>query len=67
MRDSRQPAAATSRLPLLPVSVIIAARYEAHNLPRCLDSVREVGEVRCGFREHDNTVEIAESHGAKVV
>jgi hypothetical protein len=40
---------------------------EAHNLPRCLDPVREVGEARCGFREHDNTAEIAESHGAKVV
>jgi len=39
------PAAATSRLPLLPVSVIIAARNEARNLPRCLNSVREVGEV----------------------
>ena len=38
-------AAATSRLPLLPVSVIIAARNEGHNIGRCLDSVREAGEV----------------------
>ena len=62
------PAAATSRLPLLPVSVIIAARNEGHNLPRCLDSIRDAGEVYVvDSQSTDNTVEIAESHGAKVV
>ena len=62
------PAAVASRLPLLPVSVIIAARNEAHNLPRCLDSVRDAGEVYVvDSQSTDDTVEIAESHGAKVV
>jgi len=62
------PAAVASRLPLLPVSVIIAARNEAHNLPRCLDSVRDAGEVYVvDSQSTDSTAEIAESRGAKVV
>jgi cellulose synthase/poly-beta-1,6-N-acetylglucosamine synthase-like glycosyltransferase len=62
------PAAVSSRLPLLPVSVIIAARNEGHNLSRCLDSLREVGEVYVvDSQSIDDTVEIAESHSAKVV
>jgi len=31
--------------PFVAVSVIVAARNEAHNLPRCLDAVRNFGEV----------------------
>lgn len=62
------PAAATNRLPVLPVSVIIAARNEAHNLPRCLDSLRDAGEVDVvDSHSPDDTVETAASHGAKLV
>ena len=52
----------------LPVSVIIAARNEAKNLPRCLEALREVGEIYViDSQSTDNTVEIARSHGAQVV
>jgi glycosyltransferase involved in cell wall biosynthesis len=52
----------------LPVSVIIAARNEAKNLSRCLEALREVGEVYViDSQSTDNTVEIARSHGAQVV
>ena len=52
----------------LPVSVIIAARNEAKNLPRCLQALREVGEVYViDSQSTDDTVEIARSHGAQVV
>lgn len=52
----------------LPVSVIIAARNEAKNLPRCLQALREVGEVYViDSQSTDNTVEIARSLGAHVV
>ncbi len=52
----------------LPVSVIVAARNEEKNLPRCLDALREVGEVYVIDSEStDATPEIARSFGAKVV
>jgi glycosyltransferase involved in cell wall biosynthesis len=52
----------------LPVSVIIAARNEAKNLPRCLQALREVGEVYViDSQSTDITVEIARSLGAQVV
>ena len=52
----------------LPVSVIIAARNEAKNLPRCLQALREVGEVYViDSQSTDDTVEIARSHAAQVV
>jgi len=52
----------------LAVSVIIAARNEAKNLPRCLQALREVGEVYViDSQSTDNTVEIARSLGAHVV
>jgi hypothetical protein len=38
---TKSPSAAV----VLPVSVIIAARNEAKNLPRCLETLRGVGEV----------------------
>ena len=57
--------AAAARLPL---SVIVPARNEARNLPRCLASIREVGEVYVvDSQSSDETVEIARSCGAKVV
>jgi glycosyltransferase involved in cell wall biosynthesis len=51
----------------LPVSVIIAARNEAKNLPRCLQALKDFGEVYViDSQSKDATVEIARSHGAQV-
>jgi glycosyltransferase involved in cell wall biosynthesis len=53
---------------LLPVSAIVAVRNEAHNLPRCLESLRDVGEVHViDSQSTDATVQIANSYGAHVV
>ena len=53
---------------LLPVTVIVAARNEAHNLPRCLESLRAVGEVFVvDSQSTDDTAQIARSYGAQVV
>jgi glycosyltransferase involved in cell wall biosynthesis len=52
----------------LPVSVIVPARNEASNLPRCLESLREVGEIYViDSQSSDGTAEIARSFGAKVL
>ncbi|MFZ0806344.1 MAG: glycosyltransferase family 2 protein [Candidatus Sulfotelmatobacter sp.] len=52
----------------LPVSVIVAARNEEKNLPRCLAALREVGEVYViDSQSIDATPEIARTFGAKVV
>ena len=52
----------------LPVSVIVPVRNEASNLPRCLESLRGVGEVYVvDSQSSDGTAEIARSWGAKVV
>jgi len=53
---------------VLPVSVIVPVRNEARNLPACLESLREVGEVYVvDSQSTDATVEIARSFGAHVV
>ena len=53
---------------VLPVTVIIPVRNEAHNLPRCLEALREIGEVYVvDSQSTDETCAIAESFGAKVV
>jgi glycosyltransferase involved in cell wall biosynthesis len=53
---------------LLPVSVIVPVRNEARNLARCLDSLREFGEVYVvDSASTDETIAIAREHGAKVV
>jgi len=59
----------TERPPaLLPLTAIVAARNEAHNLPPCLASLRDVGEVYVvDSQSTDATVEIAQSFGAHVV
>jgi glycosyltransferase involved in cell wall biosynthesis len=55
-------------LPALPVSVIIPARNEARNLPRCLASLASVGEIYLiDSQSTDETARIAASYGAKVV
>jgi|SRR5271166_1909937 len=52
----------------LPITVIVAARNEAHNLERCLKSLRCAGEVYViDSQSTDATVQIAESYGAHVV
>jgi glycosyltransferase involved in cell wall biosynthesis len=52
----------------LPVSVIVPARNEATNLPRCLESLRGVGEIYViDSQSSDGTAEIARSFGAAVV
>ncbi len=57
-----------ARSGLLPVSVIVPVRNEARNLPRCLESLGQAGEVYViDSQSEDATVEIARSYGAKVV
>jgi glycosyltransferase involved in cell wall biosynthesis len=52
----------------LPVSVIIPARNEAKNLPRCLAALRDISEVYViDSQSTDATIEIAGEFGAKVV
>jgi glycosyltransferase involved in cell wall biosynthesis len=54
--------------PLLSVSVIVPVRNEAHNLRRCLESLKSVGEIYVvDSQSSDDTAAIAESYGAKVV
>jgi glycosyltransferase involved in cell wall biosynthesis len=53
---------------VLPITVIVAARNEARNLPRCLESLKGVGEVYVvDSQSTDGTVEIAQSYGCHVV
>lgn len=53
---------------LVPVTVIVPARNEARNLPFCLESLRDAGEVYViDSQSSDETAEIARSHGAQVV
>jgi glycosyltransferase involved in cell wall biosynthesis len=52
----------------LPVSVIIPVRNEAKNLPRCLRTLGDAGEVvGVDSQSTDATVEIAREFGAQVV
>jgi glycosyltransferase involved in cell wall biosynthesis len=66
-RETQQtgPNAAAAKLP---VSVIVAVRDEARNLPRCLESLCEAEEVHViDSYSTDGTEEIARSFGAKVI
>ena len=52
----------------LPISVIVPARNEARNLPRCLEALRNFGEVYViDSGSTDGTWEVAEANGARVV
>lgn len=54
--------------PILPLSVIIPVRNEEHNLRRCLESLKSVGEIYVvDSQSSDDTAVIAQSYGAKVV
>lgn len=67
LEDPKQQEA-SRRSATLPVSVIVAARNEARNMPRCLKSLRDAREVYViDSQSTDATVEIAESYGAQVV
>src|ERR1700741_3111937 len=53
---------------ILPITVIVAARNEAHNLSRCMESLRCAGEVYViDSQSTDGTEQIAKSYGAHVV
>jgi len=61
-------AVAATATPRVPVSVIIPVRNEAANLPRCLEALRDIGEVFViDSQSTDSTVEIARSYNAQVV
>ena len=67
LEDSKQLRTGRSSA-LVPVTVIVAARNEGRNLPRCLESLRDVGEVYViDSQSTDATVQIAQSYGAHVV
>ena len=67
LEDSKQLRTGRSSA-LLPVTVIVAVRNEGRNLPRCLESLRDVGEVYViDSQSTDATVQIAQSYGAHVV
>jgi glycosyltransferase involved in cell wall biosynthesis len=58
----------SAAMQVLPVSVIVPVRNEARNLPRCLESLAGFGEIYViDSQSTDDTVEIAQSRGAKVV
>jgi glycosyltransferase involved in cell wall biosynthesis len=67
-KSETQVSSSGTASPLLPLSVIIPVRNEAHNLPRCLESLKSVGEIYViDSLSTDDTGAIARSHGAKVV
>jgi glycosyltransferase involved in cell wall biosynthesis len=67
LEDSQKAESAPSSV-TLPVSVLVATRNEERNLPRCLESLREAGEVYViDSQSTDTTVAIAELYGAHVV
>jgi len=67
LEESKQLACSQSSA-TLPLTAIVAARNEAHNLPRCLESLRSAAEIYViDSQSTDETVRIAESYGAHVV
>jgi glycosyltransferase involved in cell wall biosynthesis len=67
MQDPHPSTLALRETPLL-ISVIVAVRNEAVNLPRCLESLRGMGEVWViDSHSTDATALIAQSYGARVI
>jgi len=67
LQDSKQQVVGRSSA-TLPITAIVAARNEARNLPRCLESLRDVSEVYViDSQSTDATAQITESYGACVV
>ncbi len=67
IEDFRQEESAIQAVSL-PISVIVPVRNEAHNLPRCLESLHGVGEIYViDSASADRTGDIARSFGAKIV
>jgi len=68
LAEPRLPLRPTDSIVTLPIGVIIPVRNEARNLPRCLESLRGVGEVYVvDSNSSDETAEIARSFDATVV
>jgi glycosyltransferase involved in cell wall biosynthesis len=68
MAKPDEKAATADLRPALPISVIVAVRNEEKNLPRCLASVADMGEVYViDSHSMDGTASMARDHGAKVV
>src|SRR2546428_10358939 len=68
LAEPRLPLRPTDSIVTLPIIVIIPVRNEARNLPRCLESLRGVGEVYVvDSNSSDETAEIARSFDATVV
>src|SRR6266550_7905812 len=68
LAEPRLPLRPTDSIVTLPISVIIPVRNEARNLPRCLESLRGVGEVYVvDSNSSVETAEIARSFDATVV
>ena len=64
----RSPITAPPSTGKLPVTVIIPVRNEARNLPRCLEALRDAGEIYVvDSQSTDSTAEIARNYGAQVV
>ena len=65
-KSEAETGGAAKAAPLLPLTVIIPVRNEAHNLRRCLESLQSVGEVYViDSQSADDTVAIAQSCGAQ--
>ncbi len=67
LQDERQNESAVA-VGSVPVSVIIAARNEGRNLPRCLAALRDFGEVYViDSQSTDGTAQIARDRGAHII
>lgn len=66
--EERTPSGVLPSQGKLPVTAIVAVRNEEKNLPRCLEALRDVGEIYVvDSGSTDATPEIARSFGGKVI